>query len=288
MPRFKNTRGRLQRTNKGAGLVEYGLVAGLVSVLAIGAVSTLGGEIQSNTLEVSAVLSEAIASAQGTSSDSGQSGTQEPQRDGRLDSYAIHFVWDAGQPDQAAASFHIASPTEPNNPWALGVGALAYTVWDGFEQSGSAVPVSLNGALGAAFLSYDDTGYGGGLLRFVLPSQGTTPPMELHQFVGAGTDPWMSLRDFVSDVEDNGVPFDPETPVALGTAAYLCEIFRPVGPDVFDDPGGGAFVGRLIDHGADTGAPSGRWMWALTCSASGDEGSLAERSGVSGSWYPLP
>src|SRR5690606_33215187 len=107
------------------------------------------------------------------------------------------------------------------------------------EQNGDAIPILLNSALASALLPSEEIGYEGGLLRFVVPGQGqSAAPMEMYQFVGSWTEPWMALRDFAESAEETGEPFDPDAPGAVGTAAYLCEIFRPVGPEVFDNPGG--------------------------------------------------
>jgi Flp pilus assembly pilin Flp len=57
----------LMKARKGAGLAEYGIVAGLVSVMAVSAVLALGEEVQGTFTTVS----EAVSS-QGESSDNGQ------------------------------------------------------------------------------------------------------------------------------------------------------------------------------------------------------------------------
>lgn len=65
MARFGTT--GLVKTRKGAGLAEYGILGGLVSVLAVSAVLAFGEEVQGTFTTVS----EAVSS-QGESSDNGQ------------------------------------------------------------------------------------------------------------------------------------------------------------------------------------------------------------------------
>lgn len=47
---------------KGAALVEYGILVGLIAVLAIGAVMALGGQIQETFQKVSSELSTSLNS----------------------------------------------------------------------------------------------------------------------------------------------------------------------------------------------------------------------------------
>jgi len=49
---------------KGAALVEYGILVGLIAVLAIGAVLALGGEIRDTFEGVASQLSSSLAAAE--------------------------------------------------------------------------------------------------------------------------------------------------------------------------------------------------------------------------------
>ncbi len=54
---------KLMNAVKGAALVEYGILVGLIAVLAIGAVLTLGQEVQDTFSTVSTGLKDARTSA---------------------------------------------------------------------------------------------------------------------------------------------------------------------------------------------------------------------------------
>jgi len=54
---------KLMNSVKGAALVEYGILVGLIAVLAIGAVLALGEEIQSTFQTVDTTLSSNVQSA---------------------------------------------------------------------------------------------------------------------------------------------------------------------------------------------------------------------------------
>ena len=54
---------KLMKSVKGAALVEYGILVGLIAVLAIGAVLALGEEIQSTFQTVESTLSSNLDSA---------------------------------------------------------------------------------------------------------------------------------------------------------------------------------------------------------------------------------
>ncbi|CAN5341041.1 Flp family type IVb pilin [soil metagenome] len=47
---------KMMKNNKGATAIEYGLIAALIAVAAIGAMSTLGGKLKSTFNNVSAQL----------------------------------------------------------------------------------------------------------------------------------------------------------------------------------------------------------------------------------------
>lgn len=59
MRKLKN----LVSTSKGAALVEYGILVGLIAVLAIVAVLNLGGTVRDTFTQVSDTLSTSLASA---------------------------------------------------------------------------------------------------------------------------------------------------------------------------------------------------------------------------------
>ena len=54
---------KLMNSVKGAALVEYGILVGLIAVLAIGAVLTLGQQVQSTFNAVTSTLGSNLASA---------------------------------------------------------------------------------------------------------------------------------------------------------------------------------------------------------------------------------
>jgi Flp pilus assembly pilin Flp len=282
MARFGKT---LVKARKGAGLVEYGILAGLVSVVAISAVLGLGQEVR----DTFAAVAQTVAS-QGESSDGGQAPAGQPRDDGQLDTYGIQFSWESGQPNQAAAAFFISSTSDPSNPWAQQIAGLRYGLaGDGLVQAG--VPVADWLGLNASLLPDPDPASGNGYYGRMAYTVPGTQPLNLTQIVGSETEPWMAFQTFVGEVMASGVPFDPAHPTAVGYAEVLCGLFRPMGSEIPKDYLGGSVqpvVGRIIDQGADTGAPAGRWMFALTCSASGDTAALARRSGFDGSWYPFP
>lgn len=60
MRKLKN----LVATSKGAALVEYGILVGLIAVLAIVAVLNLGGTVRDTFTTVSSTLDAGLASAQ--------------------------------------------------------------------------------------------------------------------------------------------------------------------------------------------------------------------------------
>jgi len=60
MRKLKN----LVATSKGAALVEYGILVGLIAVLAIVAVLNLGGTVRDTFTTVASELSESLASAE--------------------------------------------------------------------------------------------------------------------------------------------------------------------------------------------------------------------------------
>ena len=61
-----NTVRKFMRDETGATAIEYGLIAGLVSVAAIAALSAMGGSLQSIFGVVKTQLDSAAASATGT------------------------------------------------------------------------------------------------------------------------------------------------------------------------------------------------------------------------------
>lgn len=54
----------LRKNKKGATAIEYGLIAALVAVAAIGAMTALGGSLQSIFSEASSQLNSAVTTAQ--------------------------------------------------------------------------------------------------------------------------------------------------------------------------------------------------------------------------------
>ncbi len=54
----------LRKNKKGATAIEYGLIAALVAVAAIGAMTALGGSLQSIFGEASSQLNSAVTTAQ--------------------------------------------------------------------------------------------------------------------------------------------------------------------------------------------------------------------------------
>ena len=54
---------RLRKDDKGATAIEYGLIAALVSVAAIGALTTLGGSLTSMFTSVASTLNDSVPSS---------------------------------------------------------------------------------------------------------------------------------------------------------------------------------------------------------------------------------
>lgn len=57
---------KFSKNEKGATMIEYGLIAALVSVAAITALTTMGGSLQSMFEQVSSSLESAVPSGTGT------------------------------------------------------------------------------------------------------------------------------------------------------------------------------------------------------------------------------
>lgn len=98
-----------QITSRGAALVEYGLLVGLVAVVAIGSVATLGEKVEDTFGAVAHDLSGAISTPETSEVVSiGEAGPTEPDFTGAL------------------ASWTVTADTQPDNPNWVGYGSAKF------------------------------------------------------------------------------------------------------------------------------------------------------------------